>query len=645
MDKLTQADATSQDIVMDNIDKLKAIFPEAVTEGKIDFDALKETLGEYLETREERYNFSWAGKSKARRLAQTPTTGTLRPCPEESVDWDKTENLFIEGDNLEVLKLLQKSYQGQVKMIYIDPPYNTGGDFVYPDKYADNLKGYLEYTDQVDAEGNRHSSNTESSGRYHSNWLNMILPRLHLAKNLLTRDGALFVSIGDDEVNNLKKLLDEIFGDENHVATVPRVAKRTSDKGTHFRPTKDYILVYSKILDELPEFGVPKDVDESKYKLVEADGRKYKQSGASLYQPSLDSRPNQRYYIEAPDGSLIIPPGSVFPSEKIDGAKVLPKSNSDKVWRWSVDSYLKQKHLLIFTKGSDQNPLVDENGNQSKWNIYPKVYLDEDLNSTLHPEDIIYDCPNSQGTKELNKLSIPFSFSKPTRLITFLIKLMKDKDCTVLDFFAGSCSTAHSVLDQNLSDKGNRKFIMVQLPEITDSSSEAFNAGFKTIAEIGKARIRRVALKIKEDHPDYKGDLGFKVFKLDSSNIEAWDSNIENLEDNVLKAANVLKDDRNELDIVYELFLKYGLDLSYPVNTHEVAGKQVYEIGAGSLFICLEDGITNDFVEALIQLYETFDSEAAPRVVFKDSGFKTDATKKDAESTLKDAGILDVKCL
>lgn len=331
MEHLNQSDATSHDIVADNIDKLKAIFPEAVTEGKIDFDALKETLGEYLETREERYNFSWAGKSKARRLAQTPTTGTLRPCPEESVDWDKTENLFIEGDNLEVLKLLQKSYQGQVKMIYIDPPYNTGGDFVYPDKYADNLKGYLEYTNQVDAEGNRNTSNAETNGRYHSNWLNMMLPRLSLAKNLLRNDGAIFVSIGQDEICNLKSLCNEIFGEENFVSLCSRVMKTGGQKGTHFSPCVDYILIYAKSIINLAPFRVEisKNVIDKVYTRVSSSGprsgEKYRSMG--IYQAGLDSMrgcKNQRYYIEAPDGELVIPPGNNFPTENREAAQVAP---------------------------------------------------------------------------------------------------------------------------------------------------------------------------------------------------------------------------------------------------------------------------------------------------------------------------------
>ena len=616
MDKLTQDDATSHDIVADNIEKLKAIFPEAVTEGKIDFEVLKETLGEYLETREERYNFSWAGKSKARRLAQTPTTGTLRPCPEESVDWDKTENLFIEGDNLEVLKLLQKSYQGQVKMIYIDPPYNTGGDFVYPDKYADNLKGYLEYTGQVDADGNKQSSNTEFVGRYHTNWLNMMMPRIQLAKNLLRDDGAIFISIDDNELSNLRKICDEVFGEENFIANVAwKHTQQSKNDEPHFSRNYNSIVIYKKS-DALGKFRLPRtDEDNKNYSNPDNDPKGDWRNG-DVRSPSY--RETLRYNIITPSGKTIEPP--------------------ENGWRWS-EAEVKKK---ISTGEIFFSPAEDR--------IIRKIYLANQDGRT--PENVWSD--DSSGTtrqanaemKMLFEGGSPFDTPKPTMLVRKMSQLFGDeKDYIILDFFAGSATTGHAVLSQNEADEGNRKYILVQLPEKCNEASNAFKMGYDHIADIGKERLRRAASKIKEEHPDYEGDLGFKVFKLDSSNIEAWDSNIENLEDNVLKAANVLKDDRSELDIVYELFLKYGLDLSYPVNRHEVAGKQVYEIGAGSLFICLEDGITNEFVEALIKLYETFDSEAAPRVVFKDSGFKTDAAKKDAESTLKDAGILDVKCL
>ncbi len=660
MDKLTQDDATSQDIVADNIDKLKAIFPEAFTEGKVDFDMLKETLGEYHETLEERYNFSWAGKSKARRLAQTPTTGTLRPCPEESVDWDKTENLFIEGDNLEVLKLLQKSYQGQVKMIYIDPPYNTGGDFVYPDKYADNLKGYLEYTNQVDAGGNKHSSNTEASGRYHSNWLNMMLPRLKLSKNLLRQDGVIFISIDDNEVAQLKRLCQEVFGEENFIGQI--IWKNVTDNNPSNVTTEhEYILVFAKAKHQLEAFW-KSQLSDIKNLLLEI--------GDSLTRKFKDQKELQRAYTKwfTENKSQL---GELDRYKYIDEGGVYTGSQSvhnpgKEGYRYDIIHPVTQKACKQPLMGyrfpeetmnqmiSDGRILFGEN--ESKL-VEIKVYA-KDFKQKLSS---VINLDGRTGTTELKDLfpetNKVFTNPKTIRILEELISFATKDGDLILDFFSGSGSTAHATFKLNAQDGASRKCILVQLPELNytlnngekvpkkGTAGEAYNAGFETIADICRERIRRAAAKIKVDHPDYDGDLGFKVFKLDSSNVEAWDSNIENLEDNVLNAANVLKDDRSELDIVYELFLKYGLDLSYPVNTHEVAGKQVYEIGAGSLFICLEDGITTDFVEALIKLYESFDDEAAPRVVFKDSGFKTDAAKKDAESTLKDTGILDVKCL
>lgn len=649
MDELKKEDGESLSIVGENIEALKAILPDAITEDGIDFDILRQLLGDEVTDSEEKYGLTWHGKKKARQIALTPSTATLRPYPDVSVDWETTKNIFVEGDNLEVLKLLQKSYAGKISMVIIDPPYNTGNEFIYPDKYQENIETYLRYTGQKNEEGLSLSSNTETSGRFHANWLNMMYPRIKLAKNLLSRDGVLFSFIGDDELSNFKALLDDIFGAENQVALVPRVAKRTSDKGTHFRPTKDYILVYAKDREFLPEFGVKKDRDEKDYKFSDEDGRKYKKSGASLYQPSLDSRPNQRYYIEAPDGSLIIPPGNIFPHNKKDGEKIKPESNADKVWRWSVDTYLESKDKLIFTKGSDRNPLLDEHGNQSKWNIYPKVYFDEDMEATLHPEDIIYDYPNSQGTKELNSLSIPFSFSKPTALIEFLMSIYAKRDHFVVDFFAGSSTTAHAVLNLNAIDGGSRRFLMVQLPEPVDKKSEAYKAGFKNISEIGMERIRRASAKIKDSNTEFKGDLGFKVFKLDSSNIRAWNPDESDLEQTLLDHAEHLVAGRSEQDVLYELLLKRGVDLTVPIEEKEIAGKTVYSIGYGVLFACLDETIDKAEIEAFAKGITDWHKELEPaadtQVVFRDSAFADDIAKTNMTAILEQNGIAHVRSL
>lgn len=628
------------DLTQDHIARIREMFPNCVTEAKdaqgaiklaVDFDLLRQELsGQIVEGPQERYHLNWPGKREALLTANAPIAKTLRPARDESVNFDTTENLFIEGDNLEALKLLQETYLGKIKMIYIDPPYNTGSDLLYDDDFEDNTESFLVSSNQKSESGDRLVANTETNGRFHSDWLSFIYPRLKLARNLLMDDGVIFISIGDDEVDNLKKICSEIFGDDNLVSQVTRIAKRTSDKGTHFRPTKDYVLVYAKNISLLPEFGIPKEREESDYNLIEKDGRKYKKSGASLYQPSLDSRPNQRYYIEAPDGSLIIPPGNVFPTEKKDASKIKPLSNGDKVWRWSVDTYLQKKDLLIFTEGSSKNPLLDEHGNQSKWNIYPKVYFDEDIESTLHPEDIIYDFPNSQGTKELKALGISFSFAKPTNLIKFLISLIKSDNDFILDFFAGSASTADAVMQLNSQDGANRKFIMVQLVEDCDPQSEAFKEGFKTITELAKERIRRAGRKIQEENPLFKGDVGFRVLKIDTSNM----ADIYYVPDAVkqsdlLKSVDNIKPDRNNAeDLLFQVLLDWGVDLTLPIAREKLAGKQVYFVDGNALAACFDTGISEDFVKELA-------ARKPLRVVFRDNGFASDAVKINVDQIFK----------
>lgn len=491
-------------------------------------------------------------------------------------------------------------------------------------------------TNQVNEAGAKLVANTEANGRFHSDWLSMIYPRLKLARNLLSDDGVIFISIGDDEVSNLQKVCDEIFGAENFVSQVPRIAKRTSDKGTHFRPTKDYVLVFAKNISLLPEFGIEKEREESDYKFAGEDGRAYKKSGASLYQPSLDSRPNQRYYIEAPDGSLIIPPGTIFPSEKKDGAKIKPLSNADKVWRWSVDTYLRQKHLLIFTEGSAKNPLLDEHGNQSKWNIYPKVFFDEDIESTLHPEDVIYDFPNSQGTKELNALSIPFSFAKPTGLIFFLLNLVRDKNGLVLDFFSGSSTTADAVIQLNARDGGARRFIMVQLPEACDINSDAYKRGFKFISDIGKERIRLAGKKIMmENATNAAGlDIGFRVLNVDTSNFEDVYAEPDKVEPAKLGLTiDNIKQGRTAEDLLFQVMLDWGVDLGLPISSEMIAGKKVFFVDGNALAACFDTDISEELVTALAK--RRLHDLPLLKVVFRDAGYASDSAKINVEQIFK----------
>lgn len=627
----------SLDLGQDNIEKIRELFPGCVTEARdkatgivrlaVDFDQLRQELSDQVvEGPQERYRLDWPGKREALAMANAPITKTLRPCHRESVDFETTKNLFIEGDNLDVLKLMQETYLGQIDVIYIDPPYNTGSDKIYKDDFAKSSNEFFLETGQIDQEGIPVVSNKDSNGRFHSDWLKMIYPRLKIARNFLSESGVIFMSIGEAEVNNLKTISDEIFGNANFVSQLTRVAKRTSNKGTHFRPTKDYILVYARNKMELPEFGIPKARIKAEYKCKDESGRIFKKSGASLYQPSLDPRPNQRYYIEAPDGSLIIPPGDIFPKEKRDGAKVKPQSKLDKVWRWSIDAYIKKKHLLIFTKGNDRNPLLDENGNQSKWNIYPRVYFDEDANSLLHPEDVIYDFPNSQGTKEIKAFGIPFSFAKPTGLLTFLINLLQ-KDACIMDFFAGSATTAHAVMKLNAEDGGNRSFFMTQLPELCDQESEAAQAGYMNIADLAKERIRRAGKKILEGkcHPDWNRDIGFRVLKVDTSNMKDVYYRPDELRQSYLiDTVENVKKDRVAEDLLFQVLIDWGVDLTSSIRQEIVQNKTVFFVEDNSLVACFDLNITEDLVKDLAV-------HKPLRVVFRDNGFISDTVKINIE--------------
>lgn len=621
----------TKDLIQENIAKIGQLFPEVLTEAKddngilkkaIDFDKLRQILSDKAIDNRETYDFTWVGKKQAILEAATPIRKTLRPCKEESVNWDTTQNLYIEGDNLDVLKLLQDCYPSQVKMIYIDPPYNTGNDFIYRDDFAVSQKEYNESEGRVDECGNRLVKNTDSNGRFHSDWCSMMYPRLKLARNLLADDGVIFISIDDNEVDNLRKICDEVFGEENFIATCTRVSKRTSNKGTFFKPTKDYVLVYAKNIANINwKFGVSNDIDIKEYKYEDEHG-KYKKNGASLYQPSLDSRPNQRYYIECPDGSLIIPPGTVFPTELKDGASVKPLSNQDKCWRWSKESYLKKKHLLIFTSASSTCPLIDSQGNPSKWNIYDKVYLDKKIDETLLPEDIIYDFVNSQGTKELLNMNIPFQFAKPSGLIDYLIRICHyEKNILVLDFFSGSATTAHAVMKLNAEDGGNRKFIMVQLPEPCDEKSEAYKAGYKNICEIGKERIRRAAKQIKGEHPESNFDGGFRVFKLAESNMkEVYFSPSEYKQDLLSQMTSNIKEDRTDMDLLYGCMLERGLPLSYPHTSEKVGSYTIHNVNNGALMACFDENIPEDIIRHM--------AAKKPRgVVFRDAGFADSPAK------------------
>ncbi|MDP2505974.1 site-specific DNA-methyltransferase [Oceanobacter sp. 3_MG-2023] len=612
---IPEMDSKSMDIVADNISKLKALFPEVFTEGKVDFDALKTVLGEYIDDHEERYSFTWNGKTKARMLAQTPSAGTLRPCKEESVDWDSTQNLFIEGDNLEVLKLLQKSYHKKVKMIYIDPPYNTGKDFVYKDNFKDNIKNYKEITGQVDGEGRNLSSNPETSGRYHTDWLNMMYPRLKLARNLLKDDGVIFISIDEVEVSNLINICDEIFGEENRLGTIVWKKKTNGNNMGYIPPVHDYFLVYSRIASDNCLLGFPLS-DE----FIE---KTYSNS---------DDDPKGPWTTSDLSANHVGPYFEIINPETGEG--FLPPQG--RYWVFSEEEVKKRisEGRIIFGKSGNGRPIQ-------------KKFLKE-RSSMRKKAESWWDSHgmNEDGSSEIAKIIAPkvFSHPKPSVTIKHISNICTQNDDLVLDFFSGSGSTAHSIFDLNIEDGGSRKFILIQLPEITDEKSEAFKSGYRTIAEIGKERIRRVSGKIKEENPDYQGDLGFKVFKLDSTNIKPWELDFDLTEQDLEDQVSNIKPDRKEDDVLYEVLLKYGLDLTLPITEHSVAGHKVFDIGMGALMICLSDDITTEVAEGIAKLKDELNPEIM-RVVFKDAGFADDVVKTNAVQILKQASIEDVRSL
>ena len=614
-----------------NLEALYQLFPSCFTEAKntvtgeirrvVDWSKLRSLLGDYVEDGEpERYDFTWVGKRAAQREAATPCRKTLRPCKEESVAWDSTQNLYIEGDNLEVLKMLQNSYMGKVKMIYIDPPYNTGNDLIYNDtrKLSED-----DYNASIsDENGNRLFKNTYSNGSFHSDWCSMIYERLAVSRTLISDDGVLFISIDDNELKNLKNICDEILGEQNFISVIPRIAKKGSDQGTHFRPTKDYILCYARNFSSLNGF-VDKNVgvEKKNYPLSE-NGRKYRKAH-SLFQASLDPLRgcvNQRYYIEAPDGTLIIPPGDNYPSESVDGGQIAPQTKNDKVWRWSKDSYMAKKAIIMFDK-SQRSPLVDSFGNHTDWNVYEKKYEDEESKDEKLPlpNDVIYDYINTLGTTTLHELGLEFSFSKPYQLIKYLIEIInKEDDIIVLDFFSGSATTAQAVMEMNAEDNGKRSFIMVQVKEDLPEGTPDFT----TIPEIAKERIRRAGKKIKEEHPEAKDlDIGFRVFKCDESNYKnvAFAPKDYKQEELDMLLDNI-KEERTGLDLLFDCMLRWGLELSLPYTEQKVDKCTIYDVDEGNLVACFDGEVTEAVIDAIAQANPV-------RVVFRDSSF-TEAAQK-----------------
>jgi adenine-specific DNA-methyltransferase len=647
MHKLTVTDpeTSSPDLAAENLARLKALFPELITEGPdgaaVNVDVLKALVGDKTVTDgDEKYGLTWHGKRRARQLALTPSTGTLRPCPEDSVDWDTTQNLMIEGDNLEVLKLLQKSYAGKVKLIYIDPPYNTGKDFVYPDDFQDNIKNYLELTGQVEG-GRRISSNMEASGRFHTDWLNMMYPRLKLARALLKQTGAMFISIDDNELCNLKSICDDVFGPECYAGCVARVTGTPTGGG--FRAlvnATDNVLIYLRQPDVEIQ-GVAFTVDDAAiYDREDANGkyliRSLRRTGG---EDRREDRPSMYFGLTAPDGSVVFPIGPTgYQSRWICGQDRYEEMASEGLIEWQRI----------------------ESGGTSVWQVYQRFYLEGRLKQPSNLWDDLEG--NKKATRALKALfdgQKVFSFPKPVGLLRHILQMAAaDTDAVVVDFFAGSGTTAQAVAEYNASDNGHRRFILVQLPEPLDreNKDQAVAADFcdklgkpRTIAELTKERLRRATKKIRDENPLFAGDLGFRVFKLDSSNIRAWEPNRDDLDRTLLDHAEHLKEGRTQQDILYELLLKLGLDLCVPIEVRTIAGKAVHSIGGGVLLTCLAPEITREEVEPLAQGIVAWHQTLAPAgdttCVFRDSAFADDVAKTNLAAILNQHGISNVRSL
>ena len=609
-------DGLSMNIEQTNLDKLRSVFPECVSEGKLDIDKLLSLCGEYIDNDFEKYKFEWKGKADCLRLAQKRSTGTLRPCPEESVDWDTTQNLYIEGDNLEVLKLLQTTYYRKVKMIYIDPPYNTGNDFVYADDFADPIARYKEVTQQTT------KSNPETMGRFHTNWLNMMYPRLRLAANLLRDDGVIFISIDDNEVSNLRKVCDEVFGEENFVGMISWFKKASpSNDAQYFSNDIEYIVVYAKQKIIWFPNRLPLNEKQMKYyQNPDNDPRGVWNSSTYTCNKTKAERPNLFYSITNP----------------FTGKEVWPKETA--VWAYSMAQY--EQHIkdnLLFW-GVDGN---------AQFPRFKKFLTNHQgvVNRTLwHYDDVNHTQGASQELQGLNIVGFPTP--KPTRLVEKILRIASDKDSIILDFFSGSATTAHAVMQLNAEDGGNRRFVLVQLPELCDEKSEAYKAGYKNICEIGKERIRRAGKKIQEEHTHVTMeedqnplDVGFRVFKLDTSNLETWDATpIENEQLDLLyqrmnSMIHRVKPERTDLDMIYEIMLKLGVPLTYSVTPFSINNKTVYGVGDDCLLlVCLAENVQPEDVEQMTKY-------APAKIIISRDSFADDTAMANAYYILRDHGI------
>lgn len=622
-------ETSSLNVIQANIEQLKILFPEIVCEGKIDFDVLRQLLGDEIDGQSEKYGLTWHGKRLARKVALTPSTGTLRPARDESVEWDRTQNLMIEGDNLEVLKLLQKSYAGRVKLIYIDPPYNTGNDFVYPDNYEDPIRNYLEITNQVEGD-NRTSSNTESGGRFHTKWLNMMYPRLKLARSLLREDGLIFVSIDDRELSSLKFILDEIFGDENFEGHIHwrRRHNQPNDPTKMLALVAEHILCYARDKNAYKLSGVGKIALTGRFSNPDNDPR-----GNWSTKPWKvgSDQTGSRYQIITPAG---IPLDAEWMGEQATYESLLADNRI--IFPENGHGFPRKKYFETERQMEGQSA--------TNWWPHEQFGHNQAANSLL---------TNLLGEKNV------FSNPKPIELVKGILDVANVKNIDiVLDFFAGSGTTGHAVMEQNLVDNGQRRYILVQMPELVDAKNKEQKTAADfcqqlgispTIAELTKERLRRAGAKIKHENPILAGDIGFRVFKLDSSNIHTWDGHASDMGQLLLENIDHIKSDRSDMDVVYEILLKFGLDLSVPIQSKVIEDHQVYAIGSGVLTICLTRLIDRHSIESLTigiaQWHEELNPVGDRTIIFRDSAFVDDIAKTNLTAILYQQGFTHVRSI
>lgn len=658
MPKMTEPAGRSLDTMTENLEALKAIFPEAFTEAGVDFDVLRQLLGDAVVDGEEKYGLTWLGKKKALRMALTPSSGTLRPCREESVDWDATHNLFIEGDNLEVLKLLQKSYASAVKLIYIDPPYNTGKEFIFPDKFQDNMDTYLRYSGQKDDDGLNLSSNTEVSGRYHTGWLNMIYPRLKLARNLLRDDGLIVISIDNHEISNLKKCCDEIYGEENVLAIVANINNPKGRSDDKFFATSHEYLVFvakNKRLARMHGFE-PEEKVTRRYNKIDDGGKKYREIDLRKTGDAdrREDRPDMFYYFYYDESSNEL---SVSKKKRNHSTliEIIPhrEDGVEGRWRWGFETA--QSRLAELSP-----KLMPHRG---IWGVFERDYLEGRRPVKPTTAWSFKDVNSERGSEQFVELGFEkevFPRPKPIGTLKRVIEIstLPDEENLILDFFAGSGTLAQASFELMRDARRDLKWILVQLPEKLNQNNREQRSAYRfceknnlppNIAEIGKERIRRAAAKTKKKYPGYDGDLGFKVFKLDNSNIRAWNPDIVNLERSLLEHVEQVVDGRTAEDVMVELMLKRGGNLIDPIEKKTINGKTVYSAGKGLLLACLAERITRDQVEGIamgiIDWHKALTPDADTQVVFRDSAFDSDIAKTNMTSMLEQHGIAQVRSL